>query len=105
MQHRQIGSIGASSDPSHTYRGQKMAGRMGNCHVTVQNLEVIKVDKDNNILVLKGAVPGPDGRLLVVRKAKKKAKILPKKKPVFKKKKEQAAKEKKFPTKPAAGKK
>lgn len=101
MQHRAIGSIGASSDPSHTYRGQHMAGRMGNAQVTVQNLQVIKVDKDNNLLVLKGAVPGPKGSFLMVKKAKKKAKILPKKKPVVKKKKEAAAKEKKAVAKPA----
>ena len=100
MQHRQIGSIGASSDPSHSYGGQHMAGRMGNSRVTIQNLEVVKTDKDNNILVIRGPVPGPDGGLLVIRKAKKKAKILPKKKPVVKKKKEAAAKEKK----PAAAK-
>lgn len=95
MHHRAVGSIGASSDPSHTYRGQHLAGRLGNAQVTIQNLEIIKVDKDNNLLAIKGAVPGPDGGMLIIRKAKKKAKIVPKKKPVVKKKKETAAKEKK----------
>jgi large subunit ribosomal protein L3 len=79
-----------------------MAGRMGNVRVTIQNLEVIKADKDNNILVLKGSVPGPKGNLLVVRKAKKKAKVLPKIKPIVKKKKEVQVKQAKVPAgKPA----
>lgn len=101
MQHRQVGSIGASSTPSHTYRGQHMPGRMGNARATAQNLEVIKSDKDNNLLVIKGAVPGPDGGLLIIRRAKKKLKILPKKKPVVKKKKEEAKAKKPAAAKPA----
>ncbi len=100
MHHRAVGSIGASSDPSRTYKGQHLPGRMGNARVTVQNLEIIKVDKENNLLVIKGALPGFDGCLVTVRKAKKKAKFLPKVKPVVKKKKE-AAKEKKPAAKPA----
>lgn len=101
MHHRQVGSIGASSDPSHTYRGQHMAGRMGGKQVTVQNLEIIQVDKDNNLLAIKGSVPGPEGRFLIIRKAKKKAKIAPKKKPVVKKKKVAAKEKKAAPAKPA----
>jgi len=101
MHHRAVGSIGGSSDPSRVYKGQRFPGRMGNAQVTVQNLEIIKVDKENNLLAVRGAVPGSDGTLLVVRVGKKKSKFLPKIKPVVKKKKESAAKEKKAAAKPA----
>jgi len=104
MHHRAPGSIGASSDPSRTYKGQKLPGRMGNIRSTVQNLEVISIDKDNNILVVKGCVPGSDNGLLIIRRAKKKAKVLPKKKPIVKKKKEEA-KAKKPAAAKSAGKK
>ena len=104
MHHRQPGSIGASSDPSRTYKGQKLPGRMGNARVTVQNLEVIKIDKDNNILAIRGSVPGPKGRLLIIRKAKKKARVVQKIKPVVKKRKEEA-RAKKAPAAKPAGKK
>lgn len=102
MHHRAPGSIGASSDPSRSYKGQKLPGRMGNARVTVQNLEVISVDKDNDILVIKGAVPGPDGNLLIIRRAKKKLKVVPKKKPIVKKKKEESKAKKPAAAKPAA---
>lgn len=102
MHHRAPGSIGASSDPSRTYKGQHLPGRMGGGQVTTQNLEILKTDKENNLLVIKGPVPGPDGGLLIIKKAKKMLKVLPKVKPVVKKKKEAAAKEKKAAAKPPA---
>ena len=58
---RQAGSMSGASDPSRIYKGKKMAGRMGGKKVTVQNLEVINVDVEKNIIVIKGAVPGPKG--------------------------------------------
>jgi len=101
MHHRAPGSIGASSDPSRSYKGQRLPGRMGNVRVTVQNLEVVSIDKDNNLLIVKGAVPGPDGKLLVIRRGKKKIKFAPKNKPVVKKKKEEAKSKKPAAAKPA----
>lgn len=71
MFHRAAGSIGASSYPSRVLPGLKMAGHMGVQRVTVRNLEVIDVDPDDNVLVVKGAVPGPNGGYVVVRRAKR----------------------------------
>ena len=71
MFHRAAGSIGASSYPSRVFPGLKMAGHMGTDRVTVRNLEVIEVDVDENVLVVKGAVPGPNGGYVVVRRAKR----------------------------------
>lgn len=65
--HRRPGSIGASSDPSRVFKGKKMPGRMGGERVTVKNLEVVGVDREENILLLKGACPGKNGDLLIVR--------------------------------------
>jgi large subunit ribosomal protein L3 len=67
MFHRAPGSIGGSSDPSRVYPGIKMAGHMGAEQVTIRNLEVARVDPENNLLLLKGAVPGPKGGYLVIR--------------------------------------
>ena len=76
MSHRRVGSIGASSDPSRVVKGKTMAGHMGHDKVTVQNLKVVKVDLANNILVVRGAVPGHKSSLLEIRKSfKKKAKV------------------------------
>jgi large subunit ribosomal protein L3 len=76
MSHRRIGSIGASSDPSRVVKGKSMPGHMGYDKVTVQNLKVIKVDLANNLLVIKGAVPGPKNGILEIRKSiKKKPKV------------------------------
>lgn len=61
MSHRAPGSVGASTDPGHTLRGTRMGGRHGNRSSTSQNLEVLKVDKERNLLVVKGAVPGATG--------------------------------------------
>ena len=67
MFHRAPGSIGGSSDPSRVYPGVRMPGHMGSEQVTVRNLEVAKVDAENNLLLVKGAVPGPKGGYVVVK--------------------------------------
>ena len=71
MHHRAPGSIGASSYPSRVFPGLRMAGHMGTDRVTVRNLEVIEVDVEENVLVVKGAVPGPNGGYVLVRRAKR----------------------------------
>ncbi|MCL6546132.1 MAG: 50S ribosomal protein L3 [Bryobacteraceae bacterium] len=71
MFHRAPGSIGASSFPSRVFPGMRMAGHMGAERVTVRNLEVVDVDVEENLLVVKGAVPGPNGGYVVVRRAKR----------------------------------
>ena len=63
---RHGGSIGACSSPSRVYKGKKMAGHMGHVRVTVQNLTVVKVDAENNLLAIKGAVPGPKGGIVLI---------------------------------------
>ncbi len=65
---RAPGSIGAGSDPSRVFKGLRMAGRMGGEQVTVQNLQVLKVDKEQNLLVVKGAVPGAKNSYVIIRK-------------------------------------
>ena len=72
MHHRRVGSIGASADPSRTFRGTHMPGQMGAQNVTTQGLRVIEVDVENNILLIKGAVPGAKNSLVVVNRSKKK---------------------------------
>ena len=72
MSHRVPGSIGASAYPSRVIKGHGMPGHMGNKQVTVQNLEVVDVNTENNTVSVKGAVPGADGTYLVIRYAKKK---------------------------------
>jgi large subunit ribosomal protein L3 len=69
MFHRAPGSIGASSFPSRVVKGMRAAGHMGSDRVTVRNLKVVQVDAENNLLLLRGAVPGAPGTYLVVRKA------------------------------------
>ena len=71
MFHRAPGSIGASSYPSRVVPGMRMGGHMGHERVTVRNLEIIDVDTQDNVLVVKGAVPGPNGGYVVVRRAKR----------------------------------
>jgi large subunit ribosomal protein L3 len=66
---RAPGSIGSSATPGRVYKGIKMAGHMGNNRVTVQNLEVVRVDTDRNLLLIKGSVPGPSKGLVTIRKA------------------------------------
>ena len=65
---RAPGSIGAGSDPSRVFKGMRMAGRMGGKQVTVQNLQVLKVDQEQNLLVVKGAVPGAKNSYVIIRK-------------------------------------
>ena len=69
MFHRAPGSIGASSYPSRVVKGMRMAGHMGNAQVTVRNLKVLRVDADNNLLTVQGAVPGGPNSVVVIRKA------------------------------------
>lgn len=69
--HRAPGSIGSSATPSRVFKGMRMAGRMGGERVTIQNLEVVRVDVDRNVLLIKGSVPGAKGGLVVVREAVK----------------------------------
>ena len=71
MFHRAPGSIGASSFPSRVLPGMRMGGHMGSERVTVRNLEIIDVDTEDNVLVVKGAVPGPNGGYVVVRRSKR----------------------------------
>jgi large subunit ribosomal protein L3 len=70
--HRSPGSIGACATPGRVFKGVKMAGRMGGKRFTVQNLTVQAVDTENNLLLVRGAVPGPKGALILVRTAAKK---------------------------------
>ncbi len=65
------GSIGSSAFPSRVFKGMRMSGHMGNDRVTVRNLRVLGVDKDENLLVVEGSVPGPNGGYIVITKAKK----------------------------------
>ena len=69
MFHRAPGSIGSSAYPSRVLKGMRMAGHMGNERVTVQNLRVARIDQENNLLFVRGAVPGPNGGYLVVEKS------------------------------------
>jgi len=71
MSHRAPGAIGASSFPSRVWPGQRMAGQMGNAQVTARNLRVVKVDPEEHLLVVKGAVPGANGGYVLIRKSKK----------------------------------
>ena len=71
MHHRAPGSIGASSFPSRVVPGMRMAGHMGDEQVTVRNLEIVEIDEEDNVLAVKGAVPGPNGGYVVVRRAKR----------------------------------
>ncbi len=67
---RSAGSVGAGTDPGRVLKGKKMAGRMGGDKCTVRNLDVIKIDKDRNLMFVKGAVPGPNGGYVIIRKSR-----------------------------------
>ena len=69
--HRHQGSNGACSSPSRVYKGKGMPGQMGNKRITVQNLEVVRVDAENNLLLVKGAVPGPKKALVTIKETVK----------------------------------
>ncbi len=64
--HRQAGSMGACSSPSRIFKGKILAGHMGAEQVTVQNLEIVKIDAENNIIAIKGAIPGPKGGIVCI---------------------------------------
>ena len=72
--HRHAGSNGSSSDPSHVFKGKKMPGHMGSKKTTVQNLEIVKVDVENNLLLVKGAVPGPKKAMVTIKETVKSGK-------------------------------
>ena len=72
--HRHQGSNGSSSDPSRVFKGKGMPGQMGNKRITIQNLEIVKVDAENNLLLVKGAVPGPKKSLVTIKETVKSGK-------------------------------
>ena len=72
--HRHAGSNGACSDPSKVFKGKRMPGHMGSKQITIQNLEVVIVDTENNLLLVKGAVPGPKKALVTIKETVKSAK-------------------------------
>ena len=69
--HRHAGSIGCNTDPHHVFKGRRMAGRYGAARCTARNLKVVRVDVENNLLVVRGAVPGPNGGLVVIQQTNK----------------------------------
>ena len=69
--HRHAGSNGSASDPSKVFKGKKMPGQMGNKKITVQNLEVVRVDAENNLILVKGSVPGPKKCLVTIKETVK----------------------------------
>jgi large subunit ribosomal protein L3 len=70
--HRRVGSIGSTTSPGRVFKGHHMPGHMGNVRKTLQNLKVVRVDLENNLLLIKGAVPGHKNSYLIINKAKKK---------------------------------
>jgi len=70
---RHAGSLGACSDPSRVYKGKKLAGHLGAERVTIQNLSVVKIDAENNLIAIKGAIHGPKGGIVVIKDSVKKA--------------------------------
>lgn len=89
MFHRAPGSVGSSAYPSRTFRGMRMGGRMGGTRVTVKNLEVIRVDEGNDLLIVRGAVPGARGAYLRLRRSRApvRVKVAPEAKAAKKKRK------------------
>ena len=74
MYHRRPGSMGSTSTPGRVFKGKKLPGHMGVQTVTIQNLDVVKVDTDKNVILVKGSVPGPKGAILKIRKTVKSGK-------------------------------
>jgi large subunit ribosomal protein L3 len=72
--HRHAGSNGSATTPGRVFKGKKMPGHMGNVRVTVQNLEVVKIDVENNVILVKGAVPGPKKSLVMIKETVKSGK-------------------------------
>ena len=73
--HRSVGSMGASSDPSRTFKNKKMPGRMGGIKCTVQNLEIVKIIPEKNVILIKGCIPGPNKSIVQIRDCVKKGDI------------------------------
>ena len=71
MFHRAPGSVGQASDPSRVFPGQKMPGRMGGKRITTKNLKVVKVDEEENLIFVRGAIPGPNNGYIAIRRAKR----------------------------------
>lgn len=69
--HRHLGGTGCSADPSRTFKGKRMAGRYGNARCTMRNLKVVRVDADANLLLVRGAIPGPNGGFVYIRETNK----------------------------------
>lgn len=69
--HRAVGSLGASSTPSRVFKGKKLPGHMGNVNCTIQNVKIVKVDVENNMILIKGAVPGSNGSIVYLTDAVK----------------------------------
>jgi large subunit ribosomal protein L3 len=69
--HRHAGSIGCNTDPHHVFKGRRMAGHYGSARCTTRNLKVVRVDLENNLLLVCGAVPGPNGGYVVIRQTNK----------------------------------
>lgn len=78
MTHRRPGSIGSSTSPSRVFRGHHLPGRMGNARVTVKHLKVVSVDKDKNLIIVKGGVPGHKNSYLIIKKSRKQPKVVKK---------------------------
>ena len=76
MQHRAPGSIGSTTFPGRVIKGHHLPGHMGNAQVTIQNLRVMKIDLEDNLLVVEGAVPGPEERLIVIKKSLKRPGVI-----------------------------
>jgi large subunit ribosomal protein L3 len=72
--HRHAGSNGAASDPSKVFKGKKMPGQMGNKRITIQNLEIVRVDIETNLILVKGAIPGPKKSLVTIKETVKASK-------------------------------
>jgi large subunit ribosomal protein L3 len=72
--HRRPGSMGAASFPGRVFKGKKLAGHMGSERVTIQNLDVVRVDAENNLILVKGAIPGAKGSLITIKQAVKASK-------------------------------
>ena len=74
MYHRRPGSMGSTSTPGRVFKGKKLPGHMGRVTITIQNLDVVRVDMDKNVILVKGSVPGPKGAILKVKSAVKASK-------------------------------
>lgn len=73
VNHRSLGSIGNRADPAKTFKNKKMPGQMGNAQTTVQNVRVVRVDVENQLLLVHGSVPGPRSGIVTIRRAVKSA--------------------------------